>query len=87
MFRCSDGEFSEAFLDEINIWISELNKTDFPPWCELASFNQLKNWTGQKAEGTSDAYPLSWDTDLFPAFGLNLKNCLFGGFKPDGFFD
>lgn len=39
-----------VFLDEVNMWISTLSQTGWPPQCGWASFGPLKTWREQMAE-------------------------------------
>lgn len=40
-----------VLLEEINIWIGELNEANGLPQCEWESFNLVRVWMEQKEEG------------------------------------
>ena len=73
--------------DVINIWIGRPSKADYPPWCMLASSNQLKIWIQQKVWVRG---PLHWLLDVghwsFPAFELTQKHWHFFGLEPASFY-
>ena len=78
------GVYVKVFLDEMNIWISALNKADCPPQCRLLSSKSLEAWRKQKAGcGGICSLPdrLSWDSSLLLPLDRDLDHQLFWSYN------
>ena len=64
------GVSVRVFLEDINIWIARLSKSDFSPWCGYDPMNLMRTKGWVRDNSLSGWVPLNWNASLLRSSDL-----------------